>query len=106
MPINKSAFTKWLFCKIIKDTNFLIWKKRDVADNKQFWTKNLHKILFSAIKNLKTDEFTHPILKAIIQCWKYPSILTIKKKNDRQKFDFCRVSTEDVLNILEKISLK
>ena len=37
---------------------------------------------------------------------KHPSILVIKNKNDRQRFNFCSVSIEDDVKESKKLSLK
>ena len=49
---------------------------------------------------------SHPILQPILKYRKHPSILAVKNKNYWQRFNICRVSVEEVVKEIKKLSLK
>ena len=46
---------------------------------------------------------SHPIFKAILKYRNHPSIVAIKNLNNGSRFDFCRVSVQDVVKELKKL---
>ena len=75
----------------------------------------LNTFLSNAVKNLKIPEYqetdslanniSHPIFKAILKYRNHPSIAAIKNLNKGSRFDFCRVSVQDVKEI-KKLSTR
>ena len=66
--------------------------------------------------NLKIPEYqeidslangvSHPIFKAILKYRNHPSIVAIKNLNKSSGFDFCRVSVQDVVKEIKKLSTR
>ena len=69
-----------------------------------------------AIKNLKNPEYeetdplanniSHPIFKAILKYRNHPSIVAMKNLNKDSRFDFYRVSVQDVVKEIKKLSTR
>ena len=63
--------------------------------------------LSNTVKNLKRSEYqerdslsnniSHPIFKATMKFRNYPNVTAIKNLNNGSRFNFCRVSVEDVI---------
>ena len=76
----------------------------------------LNTFFSNAVKNLKipafqdadphTDNISHPIFKAIVKYRNHPSIIAIKDFNKNSSFDFCRVSVEDIVKEIKKLSTR
>ena len=74
----------------------------------------LNTFFSNAAKNLKipacqdtdtlANNISHPILKAITKFRNHPSIIVIKDFNKNSRFDFCRVSVENVVTEIKKLS--
>ena len=74
----------------------------------------LNTVFSNAVKNLKileyqeTDSLTknisHPIFKTILKHRNHPSTAAIKNLNKVSRFDFCRVSAQDVVEQIKKLS--
>ena len=65
-----------------------------------------HKIAEFSETDLLARNSTHSFLKPIINYRKHPSILAIKNKNDKQRLNFCRISVEEDVNDIKKLSFK
>ena len=76
----------------------------------------LNTFFSNAVKNLKIPEYqetdplanniSHPIFKPILKYRNHPSIVAIKNLNKGLRFDFCRVSVQDVLKAIKKLSTR
>ena len=76
----------------------------------------LNKFFSNAVKDLKIPEYqeadphanniSHPIFKAIMKFRNHPSITAIKNLNKGTRFDFCRVSFQDVVKEIKKPSTR
>ena len=76
--------------------------------------KILNTIFSNAFKKLKIPEYQetdtlannifHPIFKTILKCRNDPNIVTIKYLNKGSRFDFCRVSLQDIVKEMKKLS--
>ena len=74
----------------------------------------LNTFFSNAVKNLKipayqdadplANNISHPILKAIMKFRNHPSIIAIKDFNKNSRLDFCRVSVENVVTEIKKLS--
>ena len=76
----------------------------------------LNTFFSNAVKNLKIPEYqeidslanniSHPIFKTILKYRNHPSIVAIKNLNKGSRFDFCRVSVQDVVKEIKKLSTR
>ena len=76
----------------------------------------LNTFFSNAVKNLKIPEYReidslandicHPIFKAILKYRNHPSIVAIKNLNKDSGFDFCRVSVQDVVKEIKRLSTR
>ena len=76
----------------------------------------LNTFFSNAIKNLKIPEYqetdpfanniSHPMLQAILKYRNHPSIVAIKNLNKSSRFDFYRVSVQDVVKEIKKLSTR
>ena len=63
--------------------------------------------LSNTVKNLKLSEYqerdslsnniSHPVFKATMKFRNHPNVTAIKNLNNGSRFNFCRVSVEDVI---------
>ena len=75
----------------------------------------LNTFFSNAVKNLQIPEYqeaeplaniSHPIFKAILKYRNHPNIVAIKNLNKGSRFDFCRVSVQDVVKEIKKLSTR
>ena len=76
----------------------------------------LNTFFSNAVKNLKIPEYqeidslanniSHPMFKAILKYRNHPSIVAIKNLNKGSRFDFSRVSVQDVVKEIKKLSTR
>ena len=75
----------------------------------------LNTFFSNAVKNLQIPEYqeaeplaniSHPIFKAILKYRNHPNIVAIKNLNKGSRFDFCRVSVQDVVKEINKLSTR
>ena len=76
----------------------------------------LNTFFSNAVKNLKIPEYqeadplanniSHPIFKAILKYRNYSSIVAIKYLNKGSRFDFCRVSVQNVVKEIKKLNTR
>ena len=76
----------------------------------------LNKFFSNAVKNLKIPEYqeadpyadniSHPIFKAIMKFRNQSSITAIKNLNKGTRFGLCRVSVQDVVKEIKKLSTR
>ena len=64
---------------------------------------NLKILEYQEIDSL-ANGVSHPIFKAILKYRNHPSIVAIKNLNKSSGFDFCRVSVQDVVKEIKKLS--
>ena len=83
--------------------------------NKDGKNAEIFNILFSnEVESLKILEYretdshandvSHPIFKAILKYRNHSNIVAIKDLNKGLRFDFCRVSVQDVVKEIKKLS--
>ena len=98
----------------LKSSGKITVEGEEIINNNGENAEILNTFFSNAVKNLKIPEhqdtdshannISHPIFKVNLKYRNHPSTVAIKNLNKGARFDFCRVSVQDVVKEMKKLS--